>query len=304
MEHRVALRKLCVDIMDGKDCLDLQVSVVRKYAQHIGYVTYFYLSEDQFYCIVNLILIDVRLTFSEFESKERETMSKWCQNVDENLCSSLHLVVAERAPEGSTQPKHNTQRIMKLRACFCEGGAPSSDLFVLLLRYYVRDIGEDQLASTTITFIFREMLLDAARSPTWSGLMHFLCDMFDTWLCSGSQWQLYTKRCESGDVLIMEALFDDSKLADVSAYKEMEARIQSWEKEHELDEEDEEKVLESPAIEQLNISQWIYDWTTEWLDAEVVITDKKKSHVSSSVPVSSSKLKNDGRTKRKAIKLD
>jgi hypothetical protein len=57
------------------------------------------------------------------------------------------------------------------------------------------------------------------------------------------------------------------------------------------------------VIEQLNISQWIYDWTTEWLDAEVVITDKK-SNVLSSVPVSSSKLRNGGRTKRKAIKLD
>jgi hypothetical protein len=299
MEHHVALRKLCVDIMDGKDCLDLQVSVVRKYAQHIGYdLTYAYLSEDEFYCIMNLILIDARFTFSDMKSKERETMLKWCQNVDENLCSNLHLVVAERAsPEGSTQPKHNTQRIMKLRACFCEGGAPSSDLFVLLLRYYVREIGEDQLASTTITFIFREMLLDAARSPTWNGLAPFVCDMFNSWLYSGSQWQVYTKQCESGDVLIMESLFDDSNLADVSAYKEMEAGIQSWEKEHKFDEED-ENVLYS-FLKQINISQWIYEYP-KW--PKVVIT-VEKSHVLLSV-VSSSELKNDRRTKRKAIKLD
>jgi hypothetical protein len=93
--------------------------------------------------------------------------------------------------------------------------------------------------------------------------------------------------------LIMEAVFDDSNLADVSEYKKMEARILSWEKEHELDQEDEEEVLESPVIEQLNISQWIYDYTIKWLNVKVVITDKSRCV-----------LKNDRRTKRKPIKLD
>jgi hypothetical protein len=287
-----------VDIMDGKDCLDLQVSVVQKYAQHIGYdLTYAYLSPHQFCCIMDLLLTDIGFTFSDTKSKEREVMSKWCDALEENLRSSLHLVETE----GSTQPKHNKQRIRKLRACFCEGGAPSSDLSVLLLRYYVRDIGEDQLASTSITFIYREMILDAARSPTWSGLAPFVGDAFDTWLHSGSQWQVYTKQCDSADLLIMEALFDDSKLTDVSAYKEMEARILSWEKEHELDKEDED-ILHS-FLKQINMSQWIYEYPTKWiLNAEVVITDKSRSVLS--VHVSPSELKNDGRTKRKAIKLD
>jgi hypothetical protein len=32
----------------------------------------------------------------------------------------------------------------------------------------VREIGEDQLASTSITFMYREMIVDAARSHTWN----------------------------------------------------------------------------------------------------------------------------------------
>jgi hypothetical protein len=143
------------------------------------------------------------------------------------------------------------------------------------------------------------MLLDAFRSPTWSGLSPFVNTVY---IDSGFR-QVDNVLCDRDGMVIMEAVFDDSNLTDVSEYKKMEARILSWEKEHELDEEDEELVLESPVIEQLNISQWIYDWTTEWLDAEVVISDKK-SNVLSSVPVSSSKLRNGGRTKRKAIKLD
>jgi hypothetical protein len=48
--------------------------------------------------------------------------------------------------------------------------------------------------------------------------------------------------CDRVGMVIMEAVFDDSNLTDVPEYKEMEERILSWENEHELDEEDEEKA--------------------------------------------------------------
>jgi hypothetical protein len=300
MEHHVALRKLCVDIMDGKDCIDLQVSVVRKYAQHIGY-DLTNLSEDQFCCITNLILTDVKFTFPVWKGldQERENMLKWFYAVKDTFESNLHLI---NQPNVEPQPKRiNKQRIRKLRACFYEGcGAPACDLFVLLLRYYVRDIGEDQLASTVVNEVYREMLVDAVRSPT---LWNYLATSVSNLYIDSGYWQADNLLCDRNDMLIMEAVFDDSNLIDVSEYKKMEVRILSWEKEHELDEEDEEEVLESPVIEQLNMSQWMYEYTIKWLNAEVVITDKK-SNVLSSVPVSSSKLRNGGRTKRKAIKLD
>jgi hypothetical protein len=302
MDMIIALRKLCVDIMDGKDCLELQVSVVRKYAQHIGY-DLTNLSEDQFCCITNLILTDVEFTFAPCKGLDQElgTMLKWFETVKDTFESNLHLV---NQPNIEPQPKRlNKQRIRKLRACFYEGcGAPACDLFTLLLRYYVRDIGEDQLASICCDLIYREMLVDAVGSPTlWRYIARFVNILYN----ESGYWQVDNVLCDGDGMLIMEAVFDDSNLTDVSEYKKMEARILSWEKEHKLDEEDEESVLESPVIEQLNISQWIYDWTTEWMNAEVVVVaDKKKSHVLSSIPFSSSKLRNDGRTKRKAIKLD
>jgi hypothetical protein len=287
-----------VDIMDGKDCLDLQVSVVRKYAQHIGY-DLTNLSKDQFCCITNLIFTDVEFTFPVWKGfvQERETMLKWFYTVNDTFESNLHLI---NQPSMEPQPKrYNKQRIRKLRACFYEGcGAPACDLFVLLLRYYARDIGEDQLASICCDLIYREMLVDAARSPT---LWYYLARFVNTLYNESGYWQVDNVLCDRDGMLIMEAVFDDSNLIDVSEYKKMEARILSWEKEHKLDEEDEEEVLDGFVVEQLNISQWIYEYTTKWMNGKVVVTDKKKSHVLSSVPFSSS---NDGSTKRKAIKLD
>jgi hypothetical protein len=290
MEHQIALRKLCVDIMDGKDCLDLQVSVVRKYAQHIGY-DLANLSEGQFRCITSLLLTDVKFTFPVWKGfvQERETMLKWCDTLDGTFRSNLHLI---NQPSMEPQPKRlNKQRIRKLHACFYEGcGAPACDSFVLLLRFYVRDIGEDQLASTVVNEVYREMLVDAVGSPTlWNCLGAFVSNLYNDSGC----WQVDNVLRDRDGMLIMEAVFDDSNLADVSEYKKMEARILSWEKEHKLDEEDEEEVLESPVIEQLNISQWIYEYTIKWLNVKVVITDKSRSV-----------LKNDRRTKRKPIKLD
>jgi hypothetical protein len=77
-----------VDIMDGKDCLDLQVSVVRKYAQHIGF-DLANLSEHHFCSIMNLLMIDITFTFAKNE--EYEIMLKWCDTLDGTFRVQLTL---------------------------------------------------------------------------------------------------------------------------------------------------------------------------------------------------------------------
>jgi hypothetical protein len=190
MDQIIALRELCVEVMNGKDCLDLQVSVVRKYAQHIGY-DLADLSEQHFCCIMNLIFTDVQFAFTLCEAQEHKTMLKWCKTVQDTLLSNLHLV---NQPNIKPQPKRlNKQRIRKLRACFHEGcGAPAYDLFVFLLRYYARDIGEDQFAPTSIALIYREMLVDALRSPTLWSYLPQLSTLYNESGC----WQVDVGLCE------------------------------------------------------------------------------------------------------------
>jgi hypothetical protein len=127
-------------------------------------------SEQHFCSIMNLLMSDVTFTFTD--DKECDgIMLKWWGTLDGTFESNLHLV---NQPSIEPQPKRlNKQRIRKLRACFYEGcGAPACDLFVLLLRYYVRDIGEDQLASICCDLIIEKCCLMHLDHPHGVDCLH------------------------------------------------------------------------------------------------------------------------------------
>jgi hypothetical protein len=225
------VRQMHATFISAQGSMDVQVAILRAYAQYMQYDLTVFLSLEQLNKIMILFDFDFRL-LGDIEI--RKTFYQWFETVDSKLGLELRRLLVEEEENKSDHSRNNktlTQYrlncIHRLHIYLNESvrkGVCIIDLLVKMMRDYVHAYGchGDWLFKPFgLALLARVMLVDAATTTDGLETMSFICDTIYKSVADVSIRHIID---ETGAINIKN-LFDDSLLDDPAAYKEMENRI-------------------------------------------------------------------------------
>jgi hypothetical protein len=224
--NHLALEMLHEAVAADWDSIELQVSVLTTYANHVNFDVG-NLSENQFHAILALLKIDILLF-----SWQRDTMLSWFATIIDNMHTKIDLIKQQvgnfpqqtfdvmwrinklegywRELDSLRNPHSKLLSILSLSFSDDQIKQRSFDMYVMMIRDYVRFLGASNLTSVFDGFslVTRAMSRDAVRSPNWESLTLFIHAL------DFEHFQVFMEKnmCDDRGVINMDVLFNDSVL--------------------------------------------------------------------------------------------